>query len=149
VALPLDMGLYRGAVAFILSVTALLKFLAVARHERVLAEADPITGMPMAQLAIVAAVMEILLAVFVVFCNRPKWVLIAVHVVALGFVGYHVAMTATGNFICPCLGGGVSWWPWLGRHQDEASTAIALWLWMSTSVLLLPLLRQTSPLRLP
>src|SRR5256885_15156299 len=87
---------YRGAVALVLSVTALFKFIAVARHERLLLEPDALTGMPMFWLAVAAGVLEIVVAVFVLSCPRPKPVLVVVHLCALGFVGYHAAVTATG-----------------------------------------------------
>jgi len=136
------MELYRRAVALVLSATALLKFVAILRHERLLEQTDPLTRMPMSQLTLAAALIEVFLAVFVLTYKRSDLVLIAIHVCAWGFVGYHGAMIASGNLFCPCLGGGVSWWPWLGLHQTEASMAMALWLWISTFVLLLPTLRK-------
>jgi hypothetical protein len=131
------MWFYRSAVASVLGVTALFKFVAVARGERLLEGVDPVFGLSMNRLAIAAGIIELLLVIFILASTRPQSVLAAVQVFAICLLGYRFAAAFSGRMPCPCLGGGVSWWPWLALHQNEVTLSIALWLWMSSLILLL------------
>lgn len=131
------MWFYRSAVALVFSVTALFKFIAVARKERLLEAADPVFGISMTRLAVAAGIIEFLLVIYILASTRPQLVLAVIQVFAICLLGYRFAAAFSGQLPCPCLGGGVSWWPWLAQHQSEITLSIALWLWMSTLILLL------------
>lgn len=130
------MCLYRGAVALILFATALLKFIAVARHERLLQAPDPLLGVGLAYVAVAAGLLELALAAFVLGSNRPKAVLVTTHSFSTMLLLYRFAAVTTGQTPCPCLGGGVAWWPWLDQNQTSVTLGVALWLWLTSLVLL-------------
>lgn len=130
------MYFYRSAVAVVFSVTALLKFVAIARHERLLQTLDPLLGVNLGSVAIVAALAELLLAIYVLYGSNLRSVLIAIHLFSVVLLLYRFGVGLSGRAPCPCLGGGVSWWPWLDKHQSNVTLGLALWFWLTSLICL-------------
>ena len=132
----LDLKPYRRAVALVLALTAIAKFISLARHDRLLGQNDALFGIPLFGLVLLVALVEVLLVLVLLTGADAQSMLWLIHGFASVLIGYRLSGWALGQSMCPCLGGGTAWWPWLDAHQSQVTLTIALWLWMSSIVLL-------------
>lgn len=130
--------LWRTTVIGILGVTALFKLLGLVFPSELLSEHDVVFRARIAYVIGAACLAECVLCIYVASSASSTKVTWFVFVFAVGILAYRAAAYANGASYCPCLGNVISWWPWLGRHENPILTSVAIWLFLTSAIQLIP-----------
>jgi len=104
--------------ALMLLFVALLKVVSAAGSSKILFVFDPILQQKNRVVYLETALLEAVLASYLIFGRNSTRKLIALAWLATNFLLYHAGLRWMGvSELCACLGRPAEWWPWLSKHQ--------------------------------
>jgi hypothetical protein len=123
-------GLFLGLSSVIFAVTAVAKLVTIIQGEsKLLTLPDPVFQMPTSWLMAGAAVIELILSLWLALFQSPTQLKLKV----VGLVAVLLSIYKCGIFWlnakpCSCLGALVKWSPWLEAHRNEVTWGLLIFL---------------------
>jgi hypothetical protein len=119
---------------FVLCAASLLKFASAATDGPSMLGLDFVTGLQNRWLAILAASFEFGVGLYCFLGPSLRTQILLVWWITLLFTAYRLgSLWSQGRTLCPCIGGVLTWWPWLQRHREVVATGLFFYL-VATSV---------------
>jgi hypothetical protein len=132
------MSIWKTTVILIIGSTALAKLVGLFHPTQLLFQEDPVFKIRIIYVLASACLLEMFLCIYLRYCGVEKKGVRAVFAFAVLILAYRLISFGSGVAYCPCLGNIIDWWPWLGRHEESIMSSVAIWLFLTSAIQLIP-----------
>lgn len=134
----LDLTIWKRCVLGILLLSITFKLFAIVNPTKLMDQTDHVLHVQIRYVIVVACIAEIFLCAFLYLTASQLKTIWSVFAFSVLILLYRTLASANGAITCPCLGNVADWWPWLGRHEGPILTSVAIWLFLTSAIQLIP-----------